>query len=242
VTDRLVADSVGKRFGKRRVLTAATLHVPAGRITALLGRNGCGKTTLIRILTGFLRADWGRIEALGRFVRRPSMARLAPLGFFYLPDRDLLARQWTVRQHFAALARRYGMTDAGEAIEITGVGPFLDRSPRELSGGERRRAELALGLFREPACLIADEPFRGIAPRDVETVAAALRALAARGCGILATGHEVEILLDAADAVVWMTAGTTHPLGLPAEARKNHAFIQDYLGPHGMGAKWSKPD
>ncbi|MGD8276446.1 MAG: ABC transporter ATP-binding protein [Gemmatimonadota bacterium] len=234
MTDCLLADSVGKRFGDRRVLTAATLHVPVGRITALLGRNGCGKTTLLRILTGFLSADWGRIEVLGRHVLRPSMSRLAHLGFFFLPDRDLLARQWTVRQHFEILGRRFGMTDASEAIAIAGIAPFLDRTPRQLSGGERRRAEVALALFREPACLIADEPFNGIAPKDADTVAAALRALAARGCAILATGHEVEILLDTADTVVWMVAGTTYPLGVPAEARKHHAFIRDYLGPHGV--------
>jgi len=240
MTDCIVADSVGRSFGRRRVLTAASLRVRPGTITALLGRNGCGKTTLLKILTGFVRADYGRIEVLGRFIERPSLGRLAPLGFFFLPDRDLLARQWTVRQHFEALARRFGRMDASEAIAITGIGPFLDRTSRQLSGGERRRAELALALFREPGCLLADEPFLGIAPKDADTVAAAFRALATRGCGVLVTGHEVEILLDTADHVVWMTAGTTHPLGAPGEARKSHAFIRDYLGPHGMAASWSR--
>jgi len=236
VTDCLVADSIGKSFGARRVLTSASLRVPPGRITALLGRNGCGKTTLLRILTGFVTADWGRVEILGRVHARPAMSRLAPLGLFFLPDRDLLARQWTVRQHFERVARRFGRMDASDAIEITGIGPFLDRTTREISGGERRRAELALALFREPTCLIADEPFHGIAPKDIEDVTAALRSLAARGCGILATGHEVAAMLDAADSVVWMTAGTTHPLGVPGEARMNHAFVRDYLGPHRVDA------
>ena len=239
MTDCIVADCVGRSFGQRRVLTAASLRVRPGNITVLLGRNGCGKTTLLRILTGFVRADYGRIEVLGRATDRPSLGRLAPLGFFFLPDRDLLARQWTVRQHLEALARRFGRMDASEAISTTGIGPLLDRTPRELSGGECRRAELALALFREPACLLADEPFLGIEPKDTDTVAAALRALAARGCGILATGHEVVALLDAADDVVWMTAGTTHPLGVPGEARQNHAFIREYLGPLGT-TTWSR--
>jgi ABC-type multidrug transport system ATPase subunit len=239
VIDCLVADSVGRSFRGRRILTAASLRVRPGRITALLGRNGCGKTTLLRILTGFVRADYGRIEVLGQAVARPTMVRLAPLGFFFLPDRDLLARHRTVRQHFEALARRFGKVDASEAIAITGIGPLLDRKPRALSGGEQRRAELALALFREPACLIADEPFLGIEPKDIETAAAAVRALAARGSGVLATGHQVEALLELADDIVWMTAGTTHPLGAPGEARKSHSFTRDYLGPHGGTATWS---
>ena len=234
MTDCMAADSVGKSFRGRRVLSSATLRVPPGRVTALLGRNGCGKTTLLEILIGFHRADHGRIEFDGGLLERPRLGALAMRGLFYMPDRDLLTRNRTVREHFEMLGRRFGKTDARDAIRITGIGHVLDQRPGQLSGGEQRRAELALALFRQPTCLIADEPFLGIAPRDAETMAAAFRALARSGCGVLVTGHEVEILLDLADDIVWMTAGTTHPLGPPPEARRHHSFIRDYLGPHGV--------
>lgn len=232
MTYRIAADSVGKSFRGRRVLSSATLHVPPGRITALLGRNGCGKSTLLRILIGFLQADHGRIEFEGEFLARPRLGALAARGLFYLPDRDLLSRNRTVRHHLDMLARRFGIGNAGDVVESVGIASLLDRLPGQLSGGERRRAELALALMRRPTCLLADEPFLGIAPRDAEVVATALRTLAAHGCGVLVTGHEVELLLDGADDVVWMTAGTTHPLGAPADVWRYHSFVRDYLGPH----------
>ena len=218
------------------MLTAASVRVRPGRITALLGRNGCGKTTLLKILIGFQRADHGRVEFAGSWTERPRLDSLAARGLFFIPDRDLLTRNRTVREHIELLGRRFGKTDAGDAIRATGIGGVLDQRPGTLSGGEQRRSEIALALLREPTCLIADEPFMGIAPNDAEMMSAALRRLANAGCGLLITGHEVETLLDLADDVVWMTAGTTHPLGPPADARHHHSFIRDYLGPRAATA------
>lgn len=233
MTDCIAADCVGKRLRGRRVLTSASIRVRPGRITALLGRNGCGKTTLLRILIGFMRADHGRVLLAGEHLPRPRPGHLATEGMFFIPERDLLARHRTFREHLQRLGRRFGKSDASEAVRVTGVGSVLDRRPGKMSGGERRRAEAALALFREPRFLLADEAFMGVAPKDAEVIAAAYRRLADRGCGILITGHEVETLLDLADEVVWMTAGTTYPLGTPAEARRHHWFARDYLGPQG---------
>jgi ABC-type multidrug transport system ATPase subunit len=232
----LHVDSVAKRFGRRRVLTAGTLSAERGRITVLFGRNGCGKTTLIRIVTGFLAPDSGNVTFLGRPRSRPSLQAMAAEGLFYIPDRDLLARGRPVADHFELLARRFGNSRIRDAIERMGIGDLLERSRENLSGGETRRAELALALAREPACLIADEPFHGVAPKDAETVAAALRELAARGAALLITGHEIETLLRTGDTVVWMTSGTTHPLGAPDEARRHDQFRREYLGPVGVSA------
>jgi ABC-type branched-subunit amino acid transport system ATPase component len=88
-------------------------------------------------------------------------------------------------------------------------------------------------MLREPRCLIADEPFFGIAPRDAERISASLRAMARAGCAVLITGHEVETLFETADAVIWLTAGTTHELGDPARARRHDQFRREYLGPRG---------
>ncbi len=227
----LEADGVGKSFGRRRVLTAASIRVRAGRITVLFGRNGCGKSTLLRCALGLVTPDWGSFRIAGMSLHRPQLHRLAAQGVFYVPERDLFARNRTVAQHFAALRRTVGAPGEAEAIRLLRVPDLLDLYPHQLSGGERRRAEFALALAREPACLIADEPFFGVAPHDVERIGAALRTLAARGCAILITGHEIAALLDIADDIVWMVAGTTHPLGTPAEATRHDQFRREYLGP-----------
>lgn len=227
---QLAADSIGKSFGRRAVLTAASLWARSGRITALLGRNGCGKTTLLRIAAGWLRPDYGLVVFQGRRFPRARLATLARLGLFYLPERSLLHASRTVRQHLAALAHAFPAASVDEAIDALRLGDFLDRRPPSLSGGERRRAELALAVARRPDCLLADEPFRDIAPNDRELVAGSLRAMTVRGTAIVATGHEVTELLDVADEVLWMTAGTTHPLGAPTAARANFPFMRDYLG------------
>ena len=100
-----------------------------------------------------------------------------------------------------------------------------------MSGGERRRCELALALARGPRCLIADEPLNEIEPRDRPLVTESIRTLADGGAAVLVTGHQAEDLLELADEVIWIAAGTTHGLGSPAEARAHGRFRRDYLGP-----------
>jgi lipopolysaccharide export system ATP-binding protein len=223
------ADSVRKTFGDRTVLNAATLWARRGRISALLGRNGCGKSTLFRVATGLLRADQGVIFFGGQVTTRPRLHRLGPAGLFFLPERGLMPRNRTVAQLLDAVARRYD-GDTAPHVAALHLEPLLGHTADMLSGGERRRTELALALTRAPDCLLADEPFMGIAPCDSDILATALRRLSAAGCAIVASGHEVTALLDLADEVVWMTAGTTHSLGTPAEARNHWPFGREYLG------------
>ncbi len=230
----LRADSVGKRYADRRVLTAATLLLHPGRITALLGRNGCGKSTLLRIITGLTRADHGNIEFREQRVPRPRLHRLALAGLFYMPERDLLCRTHTLYDHFQQLYARFGarrenaLADARDRLLPA---TRLNRLPDELSNGERRRAELALALARAPDCLLADEPFMGLAPKDAEVMSEAMRTLAQTGAAVLATGHEVELLLAVADDVVWLTAGTTHYFGSVRAALAHDQLRREYLGP-----------
>ncbi len=229
-TARLAAESVGKSFGTRQVLNSASLWVYPGSVTALVGRNGQGKSTLFKIAAGLMRPDYGIIRMEEeRFVRarQPDMARR---GVFFLPERSLLCRSFTLRDHLRATEYHFGSDNIDRAVQLLRIGDFLDRLPHMLSGGERRRAELAMAVARGPSCLLADEPFLGVEPKDSELLTDLFRNLARDGCAVAITGHEVQALFETADDVLWMTGGTTHPLGTPAEARKHDQFVREYLG------------
>jgi ABC-type multidrug transport system ATPase subunit len=223
------AEAFWKTFGRRPVLRNAGVWAEPGVVTVLLGRNGSGKSTLFRCALGFLRGDGGVVLLDGTRYLRPRLAELAARGLFFLPDRDLLATGFSLRQHLTAVRHRFAHADVDGAVERLGLGQLLDRRPHALSGGERRRADIALVEARNPAVLIADEPLRGLSPVNADFVAGRIRALADGGCAVIASGHESRALLDLADQVIWMTGGTTHALGSPAAARAHHQFRQEYL-------------
>ena len=231
MTPIFAAESIGKSFRGRPVLTAASVWACPGRITVLLGRNGCGKTTLLRIGAGVLAPDHGVVRFAGEAYERPRLDRLARQGLFYLPDRALLSRRLTLRHHFQAMRWSFGSLDVARIAGDLDVRRFLDERTDTLSRGERRRAEIALAVARSPLCLLADEPITEVGPNDAATIAAALRQLARRGTATVLTGHEVPDLLALADDVVWMTAGTTHGLGSPTAATTHDQFRREYLGP-----------
>ncbi|MEE8147983.1 MAG: ABC transporter ATP-binding protein [Longimicrobiales bacterium] len=227
----LTARSIGKSFWWTEVLKAATLWCDAGRITALMGRNGSGKTTLLKIAAGRLRPDYGVVRFGGRVFEHPRAHVLVREGLFYLPDRGLLSHVGTVRDHLEVVCRRFGGGDLESAAEIVGIDGVLDLRPHQLSGGERRRAQLAMLFLRKPTCVLADEPMAGLTPKDRVAVGEMLRLLAREGTGVVVTGHDVPDLFDVADHVTWMVAGTTHQIGTPAEAARHHQFAREYLGP-----------
>jgi len=197
----------------------------------VLGRNGSGKTTLLRCALGLLRADEGVVRFLGNVYVRPRLSRLASRGLFYLPDRGLLSRRMRFREQLELLQRRFRVSGGEEVAERLGVYGSLDVHPGRMSGGEERRCELTLALTRRPRCLIADEPLTEIEPKDRWQMARELRDLARQGAAVLLTGHEVVDLLEIADDVIWITAGTTHGLGSADEARAHGQFRREYLGP-----------
>ena len=225
----LELDSVGNSFGGRRILTSAPLRAEAGRVTTLLGRNGAGKSTLLAIAAGVIRADYGRIVFRDRMWERPTLAALASEGLFFLPMRELLIPTLLVGAPLALVPRPYGPPPAGALLDQLRVQDLRARRPLTLSGGERRRADLAAAVCRTPVCLLADEPLRDLAPLDAECCAEVLRSLARAGCAVVVTGHEVGPLLHVADRVVWCTDGTTYDLGTPASAADHWAFRRGYL-------------
>lgn len=230
MTPILTADSVTKSFGGRRVLSSATLRAVPGELRVLFGRNGIGKSTLLKIAAGWIAPDSGTVHFAGRAYLSARLDVLARDGLFYLPDHDLLSNAFTVRGQLEMIRRQFGGADVAEAAETLGIAAQLEKRPVQLSGGELRRAELASVLVRRPRCLLADEPYRGIAPKDAEDLTATFRGLARAGVAVVITGHEVPTLLDAADHVSWCTSGTTYELGPPSVATAHEAFRREYLG------------
>jgi ABC-type multidrug transport system ATPase subunit len=230
MTAILCADCVGKSFAGRRVLSSASLRAVPGEARALLGRNGSGKSTLLRIAAGCMAPDTGTVRWDGVVSARHRLSSLARRGVFFLPDHDLLSSAFTVRWQLEMLHERYGGTPPAQAAEQMGISAQMERRPDALSGGERRRAELAAVLVRRPRCLLADEPLRGLAPIDAERLAESFRELAADGIAVVITGHEVAMLASAADHLTWCTSGTTYELGAPEVAMEHERFRRDYLG------------
>lgn len=226
----LAADCVGKSFDGRRVLTSASLRAVSGELRVMLGRNGAGKSTLLKIAAGRIAPDSGAVHCDGHVHLHASLRKLALLGVFYLPDHDLLSNAFTVRRQLDMIRRRFDGGDVNDAAERLGILQVLDQRPFKLSGGERRRAEIAAALVRKPMCLLADEPLRGIEPKDAEDLTRVLSELAAGGAAVVITGHEVSCLLDAADHVTWCTSGRTYELGSPAVAMQHGQFRREYLG------------
>lgn len=229
LTASLALEGVWKAFARRPVLRSASVWAYPGAVTVLFGRNGEGKTTLLRCGLGLTRSDVGVTIFAGRRHRRPALAALARDGLFFLPDRDLLSSALPVRTQLGALARRFPDAVPERLDRIVPEPGLLDRPPWALSGGERRRAEVGFAGARGPRVLVADEPLRGLAPLDAQAVADYLRMLAAEGCAVLVTGHEARALLDIADHVVWMTGGTTHHLGGRDTAMAHDQFRENYL-------------
>lgn len=201
----LVARGVGKSFGRRPVLKEVSLHVQRGEVVGLLGPNGAGKTTSFYALVGLVAPDAGSIELDGSNVTKLPMYRRARLGVGYLPQEASIFRGMTVEDNIRAVleivepdrkARERKLDALLDEFSIT----RLRRSPAlALSGGERRRCEIARALASEPAFVLLDEPFAGIDPIAIADIRQLTVHLKDRGIGVLITDHNVRETLDIID-------------------------------------------
>jgi lipopolysaccharide export system ATP-binding protein len=226
----LTADCVSKTFRGRRVLSSGSLRAVEGQVRVVLGRNGVGKSTLLKIAAGWIQPDAGVVHFDGEALLTARLPHLAARGMFYLPDHDLFSSAFSVREQLRLFRRQFSGTDVDAALAAVGLPNLGEQKPFALSGGELRRAEMAAIIVRRPRCLLADEPFRGIAPKDAEELGQLCRRLSADGMAVVVTGHEVPALMEAADHVTWCTAGTTYELGPPAVAMHHEGLRRDYLG------------
>jgi ABC-type multidrug transport system ATPase subunit len=226
----LSVDSAGKQFGGRRVLTAASIRAVEGEVRAIVGRNGTGKSTLLRIAAGLVAPDHGIIIWRGERMQRARLHRLARAGLLLLPADGLLVPGRRLSDQLRLFAEVFGNNSVTEAVRAMRLEARAAQFVHQLSGGERRRADIAVALVRSPQCLLADEVFRDVAPLDCELIGRTLRALAANGCAVMITGHEVPYLMRFSDHITWCASGTTLELGSPAEAERHDAFRAAYLG------------
>ena len=226
----LLADSIGKSHGDRRILTSARLTAAGGEVVGLLGRMGEGKSTLLKICAGLIRPDSGWVELDGKRYPSAHRSRLAANGMFYLAEHANLVPSLTVAKHFDLIESRFGPGNRGNAIDLLSIERVLDSTVASLSSGETKRVELAIALVRRPRCFLGDESFRGLDPITCDSLGTALRELARSGCAVVITGHEVSTLQPYIDSVTWLTSSTTYQLGTAAEAWNNDRFQREYLG------------
>ena len=213
------------------MLTAASLSVKAGRIEALVGRNGAGKSTLMGIAAGLIATKHGLVIWKGERLNHARLWQLSQKGLMFLPADGLLAPAGQVRDQLLMFAETFpGGMPVEAAIRYMRLDECAGRRVVELSGGERRRADLAAALIRQPACLLADEVFRDVSPLDCEFIGSILRGLTASGVAIAISGHELAFVMRFSDHVTWCTNGTTRELGSPEMASENDAFRSEFLG------------
>ncbi len=232
----LVAENVQKSYKKRMVVRGVSLAVGRGESVGLLGPNGAGKTTVFYMITGLVPADAGRISIDGRDVTRLPMYRRARLGIGYLPQEASIFRGLTVEQNIMAVlelvepnrrARKEQLDSLLEEFQITRL---RKSAAMALSGGERRRCEIARALASRPSFILLDEPFAGIDPIAVGDIQVLVRHLTDRGIGVLITDHNVRETLSLIDRAYIIYDGQVLTQGKPAEIIANEDVRRVYLG------------
>jgi lipopolysaccharide export system ATP-binding protein len=232
----LTAYDVKKSYRKRMVVKGVSLAVGRGESVGLLGPNGAGKTTVFYMITGLVAADSGRITIDGENVTPLPMYQRARLGVGYLPQEASIFRGLTVEQNIMAVleliepdrkARKEQLDSLLEEFSIT----RLRKSPAlALSGGERRRCEIARALASRPSFMLLDEPFAGIDPIAVGDIQQLVRHLTERGIGVLITDHNVRETLSLIDRAYIIYDGQVLTQGKPSEIISNEDVRRVYLG------------
>jgi len=236
---RLAAEDLVKSYRGRAVVDGVSLHVNEGEVIGLLGPNGAGKTTTFYMLAGLIPADRGRV-LLGQhdLTDKPMHAR-ARLGLGYLAQEPSVFRRLSVAQNILAILETRDDLDRGERTRLCdellhefGIRHLRDNMAISLSGGERRRLEIARALAVEPKFILLDEPFAGVDPISVVDIQRIVAQLAARGIGILITDHNVRETLGICSRAYIINAGAVLALGPPDEILANAQVRSVYLGEH----------
>lgn len=234
----LKVDNLCKRYRKRTVVRDVSLDIACGEVVGLLGPNGAGKTTSFYMILGLVALDGGRIELDGVDITRQPIHQRARLGLGYLPQEASIFRKMTVAENIQAvlelqgLAREEITTRLDELLHDLHIGHLRDSNALALSGGERRRAEIARALAANPRFILLDEPFAGVDPIAVMDIQRIVRFLKERGIGVLITDHNVRETLGICDRAYIISDGGVIASGSPNDIINNESVRKVYLGEH----------
>ena len=232
----LRAKGLTKRFGERTVVKNVSFHVDESEIVGLLGPNGAGKTTTFRMTVGMIVPDGGQVLLDGHDVTRLPMYQRARLGMGYLSQEPSIFRHMTVAENLLAVLEALGMgrvereRRTAELLDEFGLDHVSDSTAVTLSGGERRRLELARTLALDPQLILLDEPFSGVDPIAVEEIQGQLRRLRDRGIAVLVTDHAVRETLRTTDRAYIIYEGSIFRHGSAAELAADPKVRAVYLG------------
>ncbi len=235
---RLTVRSLKKTFKKRTVVKDVSLEIASGEVIGLLGPNGAGKTTSFYMIVGLIAAEAGRIELDGTEITHLPIHKRARMGLGYLPQEASIFRKMTVAENIRAVLEISGLK--GEEMEgelallmdDLNIAHLADTNAMALSGGERRRAEIARALASRPRFVLLDEPFAGVDPIAVIDIQKIIAFLKERGIGVLITDHNVRETLRICDRAYIISDGKVLASGLPDELVGNEQVRRVYLGEH----------
>lgn len=235
---QLTAEELSKSFRGRRVVNDVSLTVGEGEVVGLLGPNGAGKTTIFHIVVGLIRPDTGRVRLNGIDLTEFPMYLRARHGLTYLPQEPSVFRKLTVEQNILAVAETLPLTgkqrqeQLEELLNLLGLTHLRKHLAYTLSGGERRRLEIARALVISPKFMLLDEPFSGIDPITVLEIQKIVRGLKAAGIGVLITDHNVRETLRVTDRANIIHNGKIFRSGTPQELEADPEVRRIYLGDH----------
>jgi lipopolysaccharide export system ATP-binding protein len=232
----LRAVDLEKSYGRKKVVDGVSIKVGGGEIVGLLGRNGAGKTTTFSMILGLVLQDGGRVFLGDEDITDKPMYLRARKGLVLLPQEPSAFRKLTVAENLLAVleTRPAGTVSrsrrVSEALEEFGLGKLAGARALTLSGGERRRLEIARAMVMDPDFILLDEPFTGIDPLSVRDLQGIIRALRAKGIGILLTDHSVREALGITDRAYILEEGRILKEGTPAEIVSSDEVRKSYLG------------
>ena len=236
MSSTLSAQHLCKRYGQKEVVHEVSVSMRQGEIVGLLGPNGAGKTTSFYMITGIIKPTAGKVLLDGQEISNWPLYRRARVGLSYLPQESSVFRRLTVRQNLQIILEHTGLSRAeqkeraDQLMEEFGLTRLEKSYASYLSGGERRRLEIARCLIRDPLFVLLDEPFAGIDPLAVGDIQVLIRGLKERGIGVLISDHNVRETLSICDRAYLMFQGNIILSGTPEEIVNNARAREVYLG------------
>ena len=235
---RLRAEKLSKRYKARTVVKDVSLEVESGEVVGLLGPNGAGKTTCFYMMVGLVRADGGELFLDERALTHAPIHQRARLGLSYLPQEASIFRKLTVAENIQSVLELRGLEDddghqhLDQLLHDLHIAHLRNSPAISLSGGERRRVEIARALSTQPRFILLDEPFAGVDPIAVLDIQKIIRFLKERAIGVLITDHNVRETLGICDRAYIINDGSVLACGQPEEIVYNESVRKVYLGEH----------